>query len=168
MTADEFKKRYLAYHKRLYQLAFVLTSDPQDAEDLLQDLYLKIWQIRDRIADISNHEAFMATVMRRIFYDKVRANGADGQSIPLAEAQNVTAATDISQQFDDQEELAQLEDFIGELPPKEQKVIRMHILEDRNYKEIGSITGLTPGSIRILVMRAKNKIKQRFSNKSKL
>ncbi|MDE5555880.1 MAG: RNA polymerase sigma factor, partial [Muribaculaceae bacterium] len=121
MTADEFKKRYLAYHKRLYQLAFVLTSDPQDAEDLLQDLYLKIWQIRDRIADISNHEAFMATVMRRIFYDKVRANGADGQSIPLAEAQNVTAATDISQQFDDQEELAQLEDFIGELPPKEQK-----------------------------------------------
>ncbi|MDE5554137.1 MAG: sigma-70 family RNA polymerase sigma factor, partial [Muribaculaceae bacterium] len=74
----------------------------------------------------------------------------------------------VLQQFDDQEELAQLEDFIGELPPKEQKVIRMHILEDRNYKEIGSITGLTPGSIRILVMRAKNKIKQRFSNKSKL
>lgn len=162
MTADEFKKRYMTYHKRLYQLAFVLTSDPHDAEDLLQDLYLKMWQIRDRIAGISNPEAFMATVMRRIFYDKVRSKRSALESLPLAEAKDVAASQDVAQRYDSKEEWGELEDFISELPPKEQEVIRMHILEDRNYKEIGSMTGLTPGSIRILVMRAKNKIKKRF------
>lgn len=58
----------MAYHRSLYQLAYVLTSNPHDAEDLLQDLYLKMWQIRDRITDIDNPKGFMATVMRRLYY----------------------------------------------------------------------------------------------------
>ena len=165
MTADEFKKRYLAYHKRLYQLAFVLTSDPQDAEDLLQDLYLKMWQIRDRITDINNAEGFMATVMRRLYYDKRRTKEVEILQLSRAEERDIIATQDIERKLELQEQDTELEDFISKLPPKEQKVIRMYVLEDRSYKEIGAHTGLTPGSIRILVMRAKNKIKQRFSNK---
>ncbi len=162
MTADEFKTRYMAYHKRLYRLAYVMTSDPHDAEDLLQDLYLKMWQLRDRINSISNPEAFMATVMRRMFYDRVRAKAGEISTTSLAEARDVTASNGVDEQLERQEEWTEFEAFISELPPKEQKVIRMHILEDRDYREIGSLTGLAQGSIRALVMRAKNKIKQRF------
>ena len=168
MTADEFKKRYMAYHRRLYQLAYVLTSNPHDAEDLLQDLYLKMWQIRDRVSDINNPESFMATVMRRLYYDKKRVKEAEVLPLSRAEERDIVATQDIERKLELQEQDAELEDFISKLPPKEQKVIRMYVLEDRSYKEIGAHTGLTPGSIRILVMRAKNKIKQRFSNKSKL
>lgn len=87
--------------------------------------------------------------------------------LPLscANEQNIVASHDIERQLELQEQDAELEDFISKLPPKEQKVISMYVLEDKNYKEIGANTGLTQGSIRILVMRAKNKIKQRFSNK---
>lgn len=168
MTADEFKKRYLIYHRRLYQLAYVLTSNPHDAEDLLQDLYLKMWKMRDRITEINNPEGFMATVMRRLYCDIRRAKEDDHLQFSCVQDRDIIAPHDVEQQIELQELETELMDYISSLPPKEQKVIRLYVLEDRNYKEIGAHTGLSPGSIRILVMRAKNKIKKRFNNKSKI
>ena len=49
MDAREFKQRYMPHHQVLYRVAYHLTGNEQDAEDLLQDLYLKLWQKRDNL-----------------------------------------------------------------------------------------------------------------------
>ena len=53
------------------------------------------------------------------------------------------------------------------LPEKEGKVLRMHIVEDRSYEEIERDTGLSQGNIRIIIMRAKQKLKQQFKKLTK-
>ena len=47
MTAQEFKQRFMPHYRLLYRVAYHLTANAQDAEDLLQDMYLKLWQKRD-------------------------------------------------------------------------------------------------------------------------
>ena len=47
MDAREFKQRFMPHYKLLYRVAYHLTANAQDAEDLLQDLYLKLWQKRE-------------------------------------------------------------------------------------------------------------------------
>ncbi|MDE6715245.1 MAG: RNA polymerase sigma factor [Muribaculaceae bacterium] len=168
MTANEFKKRYLAYHKRLYRLAYVMTSDPQDAEDLLQDLYMKMWQVRDTLPRIGNPEAFMATVMRRIYCDRARKGDISADALPLSAVAEIPSAIEADTLAERRDDREALEQFIAQLPPKEQTVIRMCVLEDKDYNEIGEITGLAQGSIRVLVMRAKNKIKEKFIKRSKI
>lgn len=51
MNAQEFKKRFMPFHRLLYRVAFHLTGNVQDAEDLLQDTYLKLWQKRNELRD---------------------------------------------------------------------------------------------------------------------
>ena len=47
MNQQEFKQQFMPFHRMLYRVAFELTGNTQDAEDLLQDTYLRIWQKRE-------------------------------------------------------------------------------------------------------------------------
>lgn len=63
MTSGEFKQRYLGYHAVLYRTTFSLTHDACNAEDLLQELYLKLWQKRDSLPELSNIESYLSIIM---------------------------------------------------------------------------------------------------------
>ena len=48
MDAAEFKQQFLPYHRKLYRTAFRLTENPQEAEDMVQEAYLKLWRSEER------------------------------------------------------------------------------------------------------------------------
>ena len=57
MSADEFKALFLPFHVRLYRTAYALLGNAQDAEDMVQDAYLKLWSKRDELEIRTNPEA---------------------------------------------------------------------------------------------------------------
>lgn len=59
MDAAEFKQQFLPYHRKLYRTAFRLTENPQEAEDMVQEAYLKLWNKRDELAGVLNTEALL-------------------------------------------------------------------------------------------------------------
>lgn len=64
MDAAEFKQQFLPYHRKLYRTAFRLTENPQEAEDMVQEAYLKLWNKRDELAGVLNTEAYCAPLSR--------------------------------------------------------------------------------------------------------
>ena len=72
MDAREFKQRFMPHYKLLYRVAYHLTGNAQDAEDLLQDMYLKLWQKRDELPEEATKEAYLVTMIRRLFIDQRR------------------------------------------------------------------------------------------------
>ena len=59
MDANDFKRKFLPYHRKLYRAAFHLMGNAQDAEDMVQEAYLKLWKRRDELpTDIANLEAY--------------------------------------------------------------------------------------------------------------
>lgn len=87
MDAREFKQRFMPYYKLLYRVAYHLTGNVQDAEDLLQDLYLKLWQKRDSLPGLEidgqrerqgkSNEVYLVTTMRNLFVDQRRMKRLD-------------------------------------------------------------------------------------------
>jgi len=166
MDAREFKQRFLPHHRLLYRVAYQLTGNAQDAEDLLQDLYLKLWQKRDDLPDEAMREAYLVTMIRRLFIDQRRLKHLDDS----AELKNEDGPPDersLDRQIDAKDEARQMEGLINQLPERDAKIIQMHVVEDRSYEEIERDTGLSQGNIRIIVMRTKKKLKQQFQNITK-
>lgn len=161
MDAREFKQRFLPHHRLLYRVAYQLTGNAQDAEDLLQDLYLKLWQKRDDLPNEAMKEAYLVTMMRRLFIDQRRLKHIDA-SAELKEELSPPDERSLDHQMDTKDEAQQMEGLISELPERDGKIIRMHLIEDRSYEEIEQDTGLSQGNIRIIVMRTKQKLKQQF------
>ena len=166
MDAREFKQRFLPHHKLLYRVAYHLTGNAQDAEDLLQDMYLKLWQKRDDLPDEAMKEAYLVTMMRHLFLDQRRHKRIDASEDIEAHASPPDERS-LDEQIGSRDEVQQVEGLIRQLSERDAKIIQMHLMEDRSYEEIESDTGLSQGNIRIIVMRAKKKLKQQFLNITK-
>ena len=166
MDAREFKQLFMPHHQLLYRVAYHLTGNAQDAEDLLQDLYLKLWQKRDDLPDEAIKEAYLVSMMRNLFIDQRRLKHLDAS----AELKNEEGPPDdqsLDRQIDARDEVTQVEGLIRQLSERDAKIIQMHLVDDRSYEEIERDTGLSQGNIRIIVMRTKNKLKQQFQNITK-
>ena len=166
MNAQEFKQRFMPHYKLLYRVAYHLTGNAQDAEDLLQDLYLKLWQKRDDLPDEAMKEAYLVTMIRHLFLDQRRLKHVDA-SAELKEEASPPDERSLDHQIDSRDEVRQMEGLIQQLPERDAKIIQMHLMEDRSYEEIEQDTGLSQGNIRIIVMRTKKKLKQQFNNITK-
>ena len=166
MNAQEFKQRYMPHYRLLYRVAYHLTANAQDAEDLLQDMYLKLWQKRDSLTDEATKENYLVAMMRNLFLDQRRIKRLD-TSAELKEESSPPDERSLDHQIGSKDELQQMEGLISELPDRDAKIIQMHLMEDRSYEEIEQDTGLSQGNIRIIVMRTKKKLKQQFQNITK-
>ena len=147
MDAREFKQRFMPHYKLLYRVAYQMTGNAQDAEDLLQDLYLKLWQKRDGLPDEAMKEAYLVKMIRNLFIEQRRIKRLD-TSVELKEAYSPPDNQSLDHQID-------------------AKIIKMHLVEERSYEEIEQDTGLSKGNIRIIVMRTRQKLKQQFQNITK-
>ena len=166
MDAREFKQRFMPHYKLLYRVAYHLTENAQDAEDLLQDMYLKLWQKRDDLPDEAMKEAYLVTMIRRLFIDQRRLKHID----TTAELKTELSPPDeqsLDRQIDIRDEARQMEELISQLSERDAKIIKMHLMEDRSYEEIEQDTGLSQGNIRIIVMRTRQKLKQQFQKITK-
>ena len=85
MDAAEFKQHFLPYHRKLYRVAFRLTGNPQNAEDMVQEAYLKLWNKRDELADVLNTEAYCVTLIKNLCYDVLRRSQPDEDGRPPEE-----------------------------------------------------------------------------------
>jgi RNA polymerase sigma-70 factor (ECF subfamily) len=74
MDAESFKKQYLPHHQKLYRIAYKLLGNQCDAEDMIQEAYLKLWNKREELAEIRNPESFSVILLKNICFDSFTAN----------------------------------------------------------------------------------------------
>ena len=150
----------MPYYKLLYRVAYRLTGNAQDAEDLLQDTYLKLWLKRDDLTEKAETQAYLVTLMRNLFLDQRRLKRINTSAdIDKAEPPDEQS---LDRQIDTRDEAETMEQLIRQLPERDGNIVQMHLVEGRTYDEIEQDTGLSQGNIRIIVMRARQKLKQQF------
>lgn len=161
MQASDFKQLFLPCHRKLFSVAYRLMSNAQAAEDMVQETFLKLWMQRDKIEKVDNPEAYSITVLRRIFYDKMRARhlqevDKDVESLQVSSSQN------ISKQLEEADEYQHVRLLITHLPEPQARIMLMRDIEDRSFEEISTETGLTEVNIRSILSRARKKIREQI------
>lgn len=161
MDAEEFKLRFLPLHTQLYRTAFRLMGNAMDAEDMVQEAYLKLWERRDDLGHVANMEAYCTSLIRHICIDAFRRKRPEEDSPPPEEfplTDNEDAATALERQ----DEAKQLTSLINRLPEGQRTVMTLHDVEGCSYEEIEEATGFTAVNIRVMLSRARKKIREQF------
>ncbi len=160
MTAAEFKQRFLPYSKKLYRLAFRIMGNEQDAEDMVQDTFLKLWKKRDELPELENVEAYCTTLLKNTCFDAIRARRPDVDNPP--EELNIAEERLTSDIVEQRDEVNTVKHLIGMLPESQRQIIQMKDIEDYSFEEIEQRTGLTMVNIRVTLSRARKKIREQF------
>ena len=150
----------ISHAEQFYRVAFHLLESREEAEDAVQELYLKLYESKHRLMAVSEPLAYGISVLRNICIDRIRrrtvrkAEQVD-ERIPLEEAppDGRAASKDL---------LESLMTEMDKLPDRQAVVLKMKAVEGLDYKEIAETTGLSQVHVRVLVSTARKTLKRRL------
>lgn len=157
---NDFRSIFIPYADRFYRVAYHLLESRQDAEDAVQELYLKLWASRSKLGDVRNPMAYGLALLKNICIDRVRRREVRSHE-PL---DAVMKSTGISpdEGLAAKDMLERIMEEIDKLPDRQAEVMRLMALEDLGYEDISKRTGLSQVYVRVLVSAARKTIKQKF------
>ena len=167
MNASEFKQQLLPLNAKLYQVARLLLGNDNDASDVVQDVYLKLWKQRDKLSDVDNMQAYCTAVVRNMCLDRKRAAHLDVVEQPPDELQ--LAGGEEPTQVIERKQTAQLiKRCIAQLPAQQQQVVRMREFGGCTMREIEQATGLSAVNARVMLSRARKSLRNQLQSILKL
>lgn len=158
MTTEEFKTELLPKKNKLFRLAIFLLKNREEAEDTIQEVYLKLWDMRNSLSKYKNMEAVMMTMTRNKCLDKLKTKRE--KFVSLNEKINNQPSINPMEQSVQQDMVVRVKEFMNRLPEQQKTILHLRDVEGYEYKEIGEITGFELNYIRVNLSRARKAIKQ--------
>jgi len=161
MIARDFKTNILPVSKKLLRFATHFLKDEDEAKDVVQDVFLKLWQKRDELEKIENVEAFAMRMTRNRCLDVIRA----GKTIPInaeTDRRMKEETVDVHNQIEFTESANQIKKLINQLPDLQRTVMYLRDIEQLSYDEIAETTELQLNAIRVNLSRARKKVRDEF------
>lgn len=149
---------YNSFYKRIYNTCFRILRNSIDAEDAMQESFLKAFSHLDTYNESTPFEAWIVRIAINTSIDKLRRK--DSNLIELCENINY----DLSDADDNEEwelimnKVEQIKTAIEKLPDKNRLIINLYLIEGYDHEEIAEILNIAPGTARIQYMRAKQRL----------
>jgi RNA polymerase sigma-70 factor (ECF subfamily) len=124
------------HEHRLYTLALCLVKSEQHVKDIIQEVFLKLWEHRHHLRDIQNMEAWLYRVMENKVIDFLRKAAADSR---LKEAiwNNISRARNDTDEWLEAKEYDRIiQQAIDQLPPQRRRIYYLHKKEGLNHERI--------------------------------
>ncbi|HSH20409.1 MAG TPA: RNA polymerase sigma factor [Draconibacterium sp.] len=158
MTAEEFKNKVIPYSTKLYPTIFRILKNEDETRDALQDLMLKLWNKRSDLKKCSNLSAYIVTTARNYSLDLLKKK----RPSVLNENDEYKILNIEEKGFDPEkrEKFEFVHKTIEKLPEKFRTVIRLRDIDGFTFEEIKEMTGYEITHIRVILSRARMKVKK--------
>ena len=165
MEATTFQNRLMGLQANLLNFAYMLTSNRDDAYDLLQDTTLKALDNREKYVDNTNFKGWVFTIMRNIFINNYRRIARSATVIDQTEdCYHLNLSQDSGLESPDGSyAAAEITSAINEFPEKYRVPFSMHVAGYK-YNEIAEEMNLPLGTIKSRIFFARQELQQRFAD----
>jgi RNA polymerase sigma factor (sigma-70 family) len=163
MTRIEFNGVVRQLNRRLYIYAFRILRNQEEAEDAVQEIFIKLWKMGDRLKEYKSMEALAATMVKNFCIDQLRKKKPGIQEeFNNNNSFNLTTLSP-HEQLEEKESKSILQKIIGNLPDIYKKVIELREIEGFSYEEISEKTGQNINTLRVNLSRARGFIRDEYN-----
>lgn len=162
MQEISFRNDILPLKDKLYRLALRITLNSAEAEDVVQETMIRVWNRREEWQQFDSIEAYCLTVAKNLAID--RSQQKEAQNVELTpETQETPDASSPYDQLVNDERMKIIHQLVNNLPGKQRMIMQLRDIEGKSYKEISEILQLTEEQIKVNLFRARQKVRQRFT-----
>lgn len=146
------------YATTLYRVAFSVLRNPSDAEDAVQEAFLRVLRHRESLDEVRDTRVWLIRIVWNIVLDRKRRAKTRPETDDVDELARVLPANGLSaeQRAAAAQHHAQVLACVDRLPPKERQVLTLSAFEELSSVEIAAVLGITESSVRSRLFRARN------------
>ncbi len=159
----DFRTDILPLKNELFRLALRITMNRAEAEDVVQETMIRVWQRRDRWDEIESVEAFCLTICRNLALDRAKRAANKTLSINADYAAEAVASENPERSVERQDRTDIVRRIIDSLPERQRTIIQLREIEGHSYKEIADILDLSEEQVKVTLFRARQAIKAKYA-----
>jgi len=158
MLARDFKTDVLPMSNMLLRYALQILQNEEEAKDVLQDIFLKLWQKRDELEKVDNLDAFAMRMIRNRCLDVIRARRTVSLEVVKKDRLPGVEVSD-TDHLENSDSVSLIKQIISELPDIQRTIIQLRDIEQLEYEEIAEVTEMNVNAIRVNLSRARKKVR---------
>lgn len=163
MDLEAFQNRVLPAKNKLFRFALRFLGNEEEARDIVQDVFIKVWNGRDQMDGVQNWEAWCMRITKNLSLDRIRVLTRK-QTRPIEETFDIHhesltphESTEVG------ESMQRITLMIAALPEKQRQVIHLRDVEGYSYQEICEILELDMNQVKVNLFRARNSVREKMT-----
>jgi RNA polymerase sigma-70 factor (ECF subfamily) len=159
MAPEVLTESFKSLSDGLYRVAYYILESQTDAEDAVQDLFIKLWNSRDQLDTVLNLKAYCTTLMKNLCIDRLRK---EQRVLVMEPKPDIAQSRTVDEDYDAREKLERVMEAIERLPGRQRDVMKMYVFEEMSYEEIAQKTGMTNLTLRVLLSNARKSLRNQI------
>jgi RNA polymerase sigma factor (sigma-70 family) len=162
MTRDAFNVIIHRLNRKLFAIAFRIVKNRQEAEDVVQEVFMKMWMMREKLDDYNDTEALAVTMTRNNCIDQLRKWKHIDSEKEAADIRNPDYSPSPHERLVNSETADILAGIIDELPPATRDLVQLREINGLSYDEISKQKEMNINNLRVVLSRARKIIKEKY------
>jgi RNA polymerase sigma-70 factor (ECF subfamily) len=158
MNPEDFKKQVLPLKNKLFRFANRMLENREEAEDMVQEVFIKLWNLRGKLDEYRSVEALAMVTTKNLCLDKLKKRKIRTESIENMQFE--IGATQQEQKTDLTDIIHKIHMIIQTLPEQQRQIIQLRDIEGFDFEEIAEMLEMTENAIRVNLSRARKKIRE--------
>lgn len=155
----------MPFSDRLYRLAYSLLGNREEAEDAIQEVYLKLWKMRKTLHQYDSVEALGIRMTRNQSLDFLRRRQKTREIQKEQSGIQSEVEKSPSEVLEQKERKEILLKLIDQLPEPQRSLVYFRHVEEKDYKEIEELMDMNENAIRVSISRARRKLREMMEKK---
>ena len=162
MKKVSFRNDVLPLKNEIFRLALRITLNRAEAEDIVQDTLIKVWNHRYEWENINSIEAFSLTVCRNLSLDRIKKKENNNDSLEDVKVAEPLASSNPQDRMIEEDKISLVKQIVDALPEKQRSCMQLRDFEGKSYKEIAEILEISEEQVKVNIFRARQTVKQKY------
>ena len=163
MERSAFEQMARTWREKAVSVSIRYGAGAEEAEDIAQDVMLRLWQMHDELERYNSVEAVVAIMSRHLLRNHQRRKPAEA----LSEAMTVSLTGSPHEELETKENEEWLSARLEQLPTTQRTLLYLRQVERRSHDEIAQLLGIEPSSVSTLLARARRTLLEEIKQRNK-
>ena len=158
MNLEEFQIKVYPLRNKLFRFAKRMLDHTEEAEDIVQEVFIKLWKIREKLDEYRSVEALAMITTKNLCLDKIKARRYPVES--MENHRQFLENLPDEKGIDHSDIIKRIHRAIKLLPEQQQVIVHLRDIEGYEYEQIAEIADMNENAVRVALSRARKRIRE--------
>lgn len=163
MNTEEFKIQVYPLGNKLFRFAKRILDHTEEAEDVVQEVFIRLWNRRETLAQYRSVEALAMITTKNMCFDRIRKKKYPVENFDDHKGFLENIPMETKQDFS--EEMLRIRQAMETLPEQQKMIVHLRDIEGYEFEDIASVLDMQENAVRVNLSRARKKLREALSNR---